>query len=121
MSTKLTGYFLVNSRGYKTAVGLSAGFNEGFSFVANPTRNRQISTLKEMHHFVLNRLNADPSSRIEDSEGNVLEQRDLFDFAAYARFRPAKQGRNTSIDKDGFKFTLLSQPEMNALYATLAR
>lgn len=118
MSSKLTGYFIVNSRGYNTAIGFSAGFAVGFHFVSNPARNRNITSLRDMHHFIQNRLAADPQSRIQDSEGNTLEARDLFDFAAYSRYRVAASSKVT-VDKDGFKFVHLDQNDMNNLYATL--
>uniref|UniRef100_A0AAU8HY88 Uncharacterized protein n=2 Tax=unclassified Caudoviricetes TaxID=2788787 RepID=A0AAU8HY88_9CAUD len=119
MSIAITGYFIVNSRGYKTAIALSAGLAEGMMFVANPVRNRSITTLREMHHFVSNRLAADPQARIEDSEGNVLEQRELFDFAAYSRYRTTASARKIVVDKDGFKFAHLTQPEMNEVYSSI--
>nr|CAI3971255.1 hypothetical protein ORM20_00206 [Ochrobactrum phage ORM_20] len=114
----LTGYFLVNSRGYKTAIAASRGFDEGFFFISNVSRGRTITNLRDMHNYITNRFSVDPKTVIEDSEGNRLTREELFDFAAYSRGRTVARTRKVTLDKDGFKFVYLSQEESSSLYAT---
>ena len=114
----LTGYFLVNSRGYKTAIAASRGFDEGFFFISNVTRDRLITNLRDMHNYIANRLSVDPKTVIEDSEGNRLSREELFDFAAYSRSRTVQRGRNVTLDEHGFKFVWFSREDSSDLYRT---
>ena len=115
---KLTGYFLVNSRGYKTAIAASRGFDEGFFFISNVSRGRNITNLRDMHNYIANRFSVDPKTVIEDSEGNRLSREELFDFAAYSRGRDVHKSRSVTTDAHGFKFVWFSLDESSALYKT---
>lgn len=115
----LTVYFLVSTTGYKTIIGFSKGFDEGFAFVGNAGRD-DITNLRAMHSFIKRRNQF--GSTIEDSEGNTLSREELLDFAAYSRDRAVsnKYG-DVVVDGHGFKFAFPSDEIKKDFYRTLSR
>ncbi|AKE44640.1 hypothetical protein AU106_gp009 [Sinorhizobium phage phiM9] len=99
---QLTEFYMISRTGYKTLIGVSKGFDGGFTFNIGSMDCGPV--LKEVHRKIQGRLFN--GGRLVDSENNEMYIQELFDFAAYSRGRKPVEGSESKIvtDSHGFMF-----------------
>lgn len=98
-------YYVVTNKGFKILIGVSRGFEGGFTFNSDAFPNADLS-FRAFVNQIFGRIKN--GSKIIDSDGNTMELNDLLDFAAHSRGRPFAAGfideTSKTVDAAGFMF-----------------
>ncbi|QIG73902.1 hypothetical protein PP935_gp127 [Rhizobium phage RHph_N34] len=100
---ELKEYYYVSKTGYKMLLGVSAGFDGGFTF--NTASLKCEPVFKDLFRKLKGRL-FHSGGYIVDSDNNRMDVQELFDFAAYSRGRTPVQGslKEVIVDDNRFMF-----------------